>query len=129
MDGLTTKVLEKLGVNSPTNDFVEARFLGFAIYAEDFIKRWGGTNSLKEGSDDERFMRRLFKDGILVDKKKTALKNLVENKDSPLFDMKTASNLINSRMASDDNVAEPGKQKRPRRGKDDEDDGLQQKRR
>ena len=129
VDGLTTKVLEKLGVNSPTNDFVEARFLGFAIYAEDFIKRWGETNSLTEGSDDERFMRRLFKDGILVDKKITALKNLVENKDSPLFDMKTASNLINSRMASDDNVAEPGKQKRPRRGKDDEDDGLQQKRR
>ena len=59
MEGSTKNVLEKLGVSALTNDFVEARFLGFAIYAEDFIKRWGETNSLKEGSDDELSRRTL----------------------------------------------------------------------
>ena len=123
MEGPTTKVLEKLGVSAPTNDFVVPRLLGFAIYAERFLKSWGGTDNLVDKSQDEEFMRRLFKAGILVKEKKTMLKNLVEDKHPPLFDRKAACLLIISGKALDDKVVEPGQQKIEKRGKDDKDAG------
>lgn len=123
LNGLSTTVLEKLGVDPDTNDFVPARLLGFAIYAEGFSKRWGGTYDLEDGSSDQIFMIRLFQACILGKEKKTALKNLVEDKHPPLFDIETVLTLIHSRMAKNENVGEPGQQKTEKRGQDDKDAG------
>ena len=123
LDGLTTNVLAKLGVDPATKDFVAARLLGFAIYAEGLLKRWGETYNLADGSKEQIFMIRLFQARILGKEKKTVLKNLVEDKHPPLFDMQTVLTLIHSRMAKNENVGEPGQQKTEKRGQDDKDAG------
>ena len=75
-------------------------------------------------------MWHLFKAGILLEDKKTVLKNLLEDKDPPLFDSQTARALINTRMAApqemasvDNNFVTSGKQNGELRGKNDKLDG------